>query len=1116
MLDQGFSDRFLAFEEVIQRDRLSVDRDMAPFLPVPKASRWHSLVYLHGRLPDLSTDFEGLDSLVISSADFGKAYLTERWAARFVSELFRNFQICFVGYSIDDPVLRYMLDALAADRRSGEKVHPAYAFASCDPTKLEKAELNWRTKQVTPIMYQKTAGDLPHSKLHETLQEWAKLYSEGSMGKKGIISTYAASMPTRSTIEDDFESRLMWALTDPSGEAASFFANFDPIPPLDWLKVFERKQFKEEDLPRFGIHAFPGGPLPNYSLTSRPAPYRSAVVGLFRSECHWDNIISSIAQWLLRHLGNVELLLYLDKIPSLAPQLKYLLVERLGKIDKHLAARDQKWIDDQLQLSPHAIPGKKLRRYWRLLLRKESATLENSYQSWNRWLDSLRCLGLVQSVRKDFLRLFEPVPKFMKSLIWYSDTEVPFHDEKSIYCDFEVPAIRTQVDDAVNDPAFQAALPGLVWELETLIDTTLGMMEEIHETNGDDNSFWTLPSIEHHFQNRVHDHWTFLIELLRDAWLAIQRDSPERASGIGQRWFEKKFATYKRLAMFAAANEERILSKTWFNWLMGENCRWLWSNTTRREVCRLLATNASKLESNDLSFLLDEILKGPSRKDYKAELLDEDWQGIKDRAIWIRLTKIKEGGATLTVDASSTLKQISASHPYWITNDHQREEFLTWTSGTDSPDYEPDPTEIAEDNWKRLCRAETSAAIDQLSQHHDDFGLLAERWKWALEVWSQIELPEEQTAQVLESILRLPSPVMVQIEYFTSWWLRCISPKLNPASDLESKSLSLAERILDFPRPGGKREMDLLTWSMNHTVGHITDMLLNLWYSREPKDGQGLEPIIAFPLAKIADNASDEFLPGKIYLAQNAIFLYRADADWTRKHLLPLFAWQHSHQQALAAWTGFVRANRLDKKLLTELKSDYLRTSEFSQDLGHYAANYVCGLTVVALDPPAGFGIAEIGESFRQLNNQHWSDVAHTLFNMTEGAGAQAGKYWLQKVKPFLHVYWPKGKEAKCDRTSAMLFSLCVAAKDEFPDAVNELMPWMDRLEQPHSLIHSLALLAKTELPADHSSTTIRLLYKLFKDVERAPLQLKKILEKIQRQSLSESDKPILEHLLRL
>jgi hypothetical protein len=375
----------LAFEEVIQRDRLSVDRDMAPFLPVPKASRWHSLVYLHGRLPDLSTDFEGLDSLVISSADFGKAYLTERWAARFVSELFRNFQICFVGYSIDDPVLRYMLDALAADRRSGEKVHPAYAFASCDPTKLEKAELNWRTKQVTPIMYQKTAGDLPHSKLHETLQEWAKLYSEGSMGKKGIISTYAASMPTRSTIEDDFESRLMWALTDPSGEAASFFANFDPIPPLDWLKVFERKQFKEEDLPRFGIHAFPGGPLPNYSLTSRPAPYRSAVVGLFRSECHWDNIISSIAQWLLRHLGNVELLLYLDKIPSLAPQLKYLLVERLGKIDKHLAARDQKWIDDQLQLSPHAIPGKKLRRYWRLLLRKESATLENSYQSWNRW-----------------------------------------------------------------------------------------------------------------------------------------------------------------------------------------------------------------------------------------------------------------------------------------------------------------------------------------------------------------------------------------------------------------------------------------------------------------------------------------------------------------------------------------------------------------------------------------------------------------------------------------------------------------------------------------------------------------------------------------------------------
>ena len=32
-----------------------------------------------------------------AGGDFGLAYLTECWAARFVSELFRNYTVCFVG-----------------------------------------------------------------------------------------------------------------------------------------------------------------------------------------------------------------------------------------------------------------------------------------------------------------------------------------------------------------------------------------------------------------------------------------------------------------------------------------------------------------------------------------------------------------------------------------------------------------------------------------------------------------------------------------------------------------------------------------------------------------------------------------------------------------------------------------------------------------------------------------------------------------------------------------------------------------------------------------------------------------------------------------------------------
>ncbi|WP_442881268.1 SIR2 family protein [Acinetobacter sp. ESBL14] len=70
----------------------------APTLPIPKKSKWDGIVYLHGRLPDIK-DENALNSLVITSGDFGLAYLTERWASRFVSELFRNHIVCFIGYT---------------------------------------------------------------------------------------------------------------------------------------------------------------------------------------------------------------------------------------------------------------------------------------------------------------------------------------------------------------------------------------------------------------------------------------------------------------------------------------------------------------------------------------------------------------------------------------------------------------------------------------------------------------------------------------------------------------------------------------------------------------------------------------------------------------------------------------------------------------------------------------------------------------------------------------------------------------------------------------------------------------------------------------------------------
>ena len=133
---------------------------------------------MHGLLPTALSAHK-LDRLVVSRGDFGLAYLNKGWAARFVSELFRNYMVCFVGYSLDDPMLGYMTDALAADRQLGGSPHEMFAFGSHSTNKKEEQADQWRAKHATPILYHESHD---HEYLHRTLRRWAETYRDGIGG----------------------------------------------------------------------------------------------------------------------------------------------------------------------------------------------------------------------------------------------------------------------------------------------------------------------------------------------------------------------------------------------------------------------------------------------------------------------------------------------------------------------------------------------------------------------------------------------------------------------------------------------------------------------------------------------------------------------------------------------------------------------------------------------------------------------------------------------------------------------------------------------------------------------------------------------------------------------
>ncbi len=331
---------------------------VAPMLPIPKNSRWDGLVYLHGLLPEKADD-TALNRLVVTSGDFGLAYLTERWAARFVSELFRNYVVCFVGYSINDPVLRYMMDALAADRRLGEVTPQVWALGECEPGQEHRKAIEWEAKGVTPILYTVPAGSTDHSVLHQTLHAWADTYRDGIQGKKAIVVKHALARPQDSTRQDDFVGRMLWALSDKSGLPAKRFAELNPAPPLDWLlKAFSDERFKYSDLPRFCVSPHVEiDPKLRFSLVQRPAPYELAPQMSLVSGCvsasKWDDVMSHIARWLVRYLGDPRLIIWIaERGGQIHDRWMFLIESELDRLAALMRERKTSELDEILLHSP--------------------------------------------------------------------------------------------------------------------------------------------------------------------------------------------------------------------------------------------------------------------------------------------------------------------------------------------------------------------------------------------------------------------------------------------------------------------------------------------------------------------------------------------------------------------------------------------------------------------------------------------------------------------------------------------------------------------------------------------------------------------------------------------
>ena len=538
LVTTNFDDLFeRAYEQLYPKKNEIYIPDTCPRLPIPKRNNsWNSIVHLHGWLSD-TRDSE-YKNIVLSSADFGKAYLVERWASRFVTELFRHFTVVFVGYDVEDPVMKYLVDAFSEARKSGEGFKDAYAFSSYDPSSVDERTVieKWKSKGGIKALTYKF--DNKHNLLWNSLKAWADLHEDGFDRKCSIVTTKASNIPDE--VDKSYIENMIWALSQQDGNVARIFANIGftrpnkannldnltpdgPPPPIEWLPILDEC-----------------GLLHKGKDTSEVR-----MVSYTNIDYHELSDVSfQLIFWLIRHLDKIELLEWVVNNGTILhnefrTQARFVLKNENTKIPDGMR---KVW---NLLLSENYVnkASAKNRYTW---FRVETPTADDPY--------SIQC----------FLNALTPVPKLEKN-IYYERLKKSgeINDEKNskkpnTYADLDIVFIGSDYSSQ-----FIKALDGakntemiLIKIIHPLTDILLEIMDLYHYfgkiSKTDDFSYIHRPSISPHNQNKDYHHWTEVVELLRLAIDACNKYAPNTLEDVMKRWAAFEYPIFKRLVLYAA------------------------------------------------------------------------------------------------------------------------------------------------------------------------------------------------------------------------------------------------------------------------------------------------------------------------------------------------------------------------------------------------------------------------------------------------------------------------------------------------------------------------------------------------------------------------------------
>lgn len=1086
--DQGFA--------YVNKGKMLIDS--APRLPVPKIGTWSSIVHLHGRISD--EDPEG-KSLVMTSADFGSAYLTERWASRFLSDLFRRFSVLFVGYSVADPVVRYMMDAFASDRAIGEGVGKAFVLASCGGGDETKEKFQWEAKGVVPLLYDSANG---HAALHSTIERWADCHSRGQLGKASVINQHAGVAPAKPFDENLGVSQVLWALRDESGDIAKVFARADPLPPIDWLEVLEEQRLLS--LPRDPKGKVQGQelrvPLVRQGTDESSTPPLNPVT--------W-----ALGEWLSRHIDKPDAMDW---------------IIRTGAV---LHPEFQKCIRRSLAAKPAMREA--LRIIWSVVSSENSPVWRESHWFSYDLLDSLKKEPWGLTLRHDVLRSLDPAlivkPSMLRKMV--SD-ETQVKDSIEFFAEMEVVLrcrdnARLLVEAIGNLPSREQILADLADDVTSLLSRAMQLQELVQQAAQSwDWSYIHVPSISPHSQNSDFQEWTLLVGLCRDTWLALTKVDCQRARSLVERWRAIRYPIFRRLCYFAMTESNLYSPKECAAYALEDNGTWLWSSYLSRERYRLIIGVWSNLPRGAITELTSRIVGGPPLSIFRAELQEEKYLELANREIWLYLSILQREGLSLPKAGRKKLQELSSAYPMWTLQQGERDEFESWMeSGFGEPaiEHEDEFAALADDaviarlsntelsdndlrKWRRLLQVDFNRGIALLTQLPREDAGVAAAWRSVIEEFARQKSSFTFWPNLAVLLLNVPDPILEAIVGPLSRCLTDVGKGLNLNSGLGPEEVFWAiwDRVQPFAfKSDDNAVSDYVMAAINRPAGHMTEALLNHCMALSPKNYFDIPENHWRRFRLIGEEASMPYTLARVLLAAYLSWLHRLDSAWVESKIIPFFDFASSNE-AIAVWQGFLWRPRITPELWPKIKPHFLASLEHFQARKKVEEQSSRLLGMICIDKPNWLSPEETSVALASIGAKGRATVSDVLWRRLEAAEAQSNALWRDQVGPWLQQVWPKDISMRDPDSSLNLALSATYAGEEFAKAVDIVEPLIVTAKDCSQL---WIRLASSELPDRHPRPTLRLAEAMFdKETSWVNDQLRKVLQRIGKADADVPDQP--------